>query len=84
MDLKQMGKGSKPNKAQTITDEEVDTLYTTGQMGVTSRVFPGFAPVLSFSNSPRILNVFCSCVGLAERYVSPFHAQNGSSHNQLG
>jgi hypothetical protein len=23
MDLKQMGKGSKPNKAQTITDEEV-------------------------------------------------------------
>jgi hypothetical protein len=34
MDLKQMGKGSKPNKAQTITDEEVDTLYTTGQMGM--------------------------------------------------
>ena len=39
---------------------------------VTSRVFPGFAPVLSFSNSLRILKVFCSCVGLAERYVSPF------------
>jgi hypothetical protein len=34
LDLKQMGKGSKPNKAQTITDEEVDTLYTTGQMGM--------------------------------------------------
>jgi hypothetical protein len=37
---------------------------------VTSRIFPGFAPVLSFSNSLRILKVFCSCVGLAERYVS--------------
>jgi hypothetical protein len=27
-----MGKGSKPSKAQPITDEEVDTLYITGQM----------------------------------------------------
>lgn len=34
MDLKQMGKGSKPNKAQPITDEELDKLYTTGQMGM--------------------------------------------------
>jgi hypothetical protein len=40
---------------------------------VTSRVFPGFAPVLSLSNSLRILKVFCSCVGLAQRYVSSFH-----------
>ena len=27
-----MGKGNKPNKAQPITDEEVDALYITGQM----------------------------------------------------
>ena len=34
MDLKQMGKGNKPNKAQPLTDDEVDKLYTTGKMGM--------------------------------------------------
>jgi hypothetical protein len=32
MDLKQMGKGNEPNKAQPLTDDEVDKLYTTGKM----------------------------------------------------
>lgn len=34
MDLKKMGKGNKPNKAQAVTDEEVDRLFNTGQMGM--------------------------------------------------
>ena len=34
MDLKKMGKGNNPNKAQPLTDNEVDKLYTTGQIGV--------------------------------------------------
>jgi hypothetical protein len=29
-----MGKGNKPNKAQPLTDDEVDKLYTRGQMGM--------------------------------------------------
>ena len=29
-----MGKGNNPNKAQPLTDNEVDKLYTTGQMEV--------------------------------------------------
>ena len=32
--FKKMGKGNNPNKAQPLTDNEVDKLYTTGQMGV--------------------------------------------------
>jgi hypothetical protein len=34
MDLRKMGKGDKPNKAQPLADDEVDKLYTTGQMGM--------------------------------------------------
>jgi hypothetical protein len=33
MDLKEMGKRNKPNKAQPLTDDEVDKLYTTGRWG---------------------------------------------------
>ena len=29
-----MGKGNKPNKTQPLTDDELDKLYTTGQMGM--------------------------------------------------
>jgi hypothetical protein len=34
MDLRKMGKGDKPNKAQPLADDEVDKLHTTGQMGM--------------------------------------------------
>jgi hypothetical protein len=71
----------KPNQSQMKTEFSKLLQYCC----VTSRVFPGFAPVLSFSNSPRILNVFCSCVDLAERYVSPFHVDVlcHSAHSEM-
>ena len=33
-ELKKMGKGNKPNKAQPLSDDEVNKLYETGQMGL--------------------------------------------------
>jgi hypothetical protein len=32
--FEKMGKGNNPSKAQPLTDNEVDKLYTTGRMGV--------------------------------------------------